>query len=132
MQAMPLGTKGSFSLVVMPEHLASRFKDAMLPPILATPVMIMVMENAALNAMKPYLDAGETALGTRVDVRHMSATPAGRRVTGEAEVTRIDGRRVEFTIRATEGAEVIGEGTHERVIINLARFSEQLKAKLGR
>ena len=88
--------------------------------------------NAALNAMKPYLDAGETALGTRVDVRHLSATPAGRRVTGEAEVTKVDGRRIEFTIRATEGAEVIGEGTHERVIINLARFSEQLKAKLGR
>jgi len=131
MQTMPLGSKGSFSLVVMPEHLASRFKDAMLPPILATPVMIMVMENAALNAMKPYLDAGETALGTRVDVRHMSATPAGRRVIGEAEVTRIDGRRIEFTIRATDGAEVIGEGTHERVIINLARFSEQLKAKFG-
>ena len=131
MQGMPLGTKGSFSLVVLPEHLASRFKDAMLPPILATPVMIMVMENAALNAMKPYLDADETALGTRVDVRHMSATPAGRRVTGEAEVAKIDGRRIEFTIRATDGAEVIGEGTHERVIINLARFSEQLKAKFG-
>jgi len=131
MQGMPLGTKGSFSLVVLPEHLASRFKDAMLPPILATPVMIMVMENAALNAMKPYLDADETALGTRVDVRHMSATPAGRRVTGEAEVTKIDGRRIEFTIRATDGAEVIGEGTHERVIINLARFSEQLKTKFG-
>jgi len=131
MQTMPLGTKGSFSLVVLPEHLASRFKDAMLPPILATPVMIMVMENAALNAMKPYLDAGETALGTRVDVRHISATAAGRRVTGEAEVTRIDGRRIEFTIRATDGAEVIGEGTHERVVIDLARFSEQLKAKFG-
>jgi len=131
MQTMPLGTKGSFSLVVLPEHLASRFKDAMLPPILATPVMIMVMENAALNAMKPYLDAGETALGTRVDVRHMSATPAGRRVTGEAVVTEIDGRRIEFTICAMDGAEVIGEGTHERVIINLARFSEQLEAKFG-
>jgi len=131
MQGMPLGTKGSFSLVVLPEHLASRFKDAMLPPILATPVMIMVMENAALNAMKPYLDADETALGTRVDVRHMSATPAGRRVSGEAKVTKIDGRRIEFTIRATDGAEVIGEGTHERVIINLARFSEQLKAKFA-
>ena len=131
MQGMPLGTKGSFSLVVLPEHLASRFKDAMLPPILATPVMIMVMENAALNAMKPYLDADETALGTRVDVRHMSATPAGIRVTGEAKVTKIDGRRIEFTIRATDGAEVIGEGTHERVIINLARFSEQLKTKFA-
>ena len=132
MQGMPLGAKGAFSLVVTDEHLANRFKDAMLPPVLATPVMIMVMENAALNAMKPFLDAGETALGTRVDVRHMSATPAGRRVTGEAEVTKIDGRRIEFAIRATDGAEVIGMGTHERVIINLAKFSEQLKSKFVR
>jgi len=131
MQRMPLGAKGSFSLVVTPDHLANRFKDAMLPPVLATPVMIMVMENAALNAMKPYLDADETALGTRVDVRHVAATPAGRRVTGEAEVTKVDGRRIEFTIRATDGAEVIGMGTHERAVINLAKFSAQLKSKFG-
>jgi predicted thioesterase len=128
---MPLGAKGSFSLVVTPEHLANRFKDAMLPAVLATPVMIMVMENAALNAMKPYLDTAETALGTRIDVRHISATPAGRRVIGEAEVTKIDGRRVEFAIRATDGAEVIGLGTHERVIIDLAKFSQQLRSKFG-
>ena len=131
MRHIPLGAKGSFNLLVQPEHLADRFKDAILPPVFATPVMIMVMENAALNAMKPYLDAGETALGTQVDVRHISATPAGRRVTGEAEVTKIDGRRIEFTIRATEGAEVIGMGTHERVIIDLAKFSQRLKSKFG-
>ena len=131
MQRMPLGAKGSFSLIVTPDHLANRFKDAMLPPVLATPIMIMVMENAALNAMKPYLDAGETALGTRVDVRHISATPAGRRVSGEAVVTKIDGRRIEFTIRATEGDEEIGLGTHERVIIDLAKFSRQLKSRFG-
>ncbi len=131
MQQMPLGAKGSFSLVVTPDHLANRFKDATLPPVLATPVMIMIMENAALNAMKPYLDTGETALGTRVDVRHIAATPAGRSVTGEAEVSRIDGRRIEFTIRATEGSEVIGIGTHERVVIDLAKFSQQLISKFG-
>ena len=80
MQSIPVGAKGSFSLVVMPDHLASRFKDVTLPPVLATPVMIMVMENAALNAIKPYLDAGESALGTHVDVRHLAATPVGRRI----------------------------------------------------
>ena len=78
MQSIPVGAKGSFSLLVTPDHVASRFKDATLPPVLATPVMIMVMENAALNAIKPYLDAGESALGTHVDVRHLAATPAGR------------------------------------------------------
>ena len=131
MQSIPVGVTGSFSLVVMPDHLASRFKDVTLPPVLATPVMIMVMENAALNAIKPFLDAGETVLGTRVDVRHLSATPAGRRVTGEAKVTHVDGRRIEFSIRAADGNEEIGVGTHERVIIELSKLSERLKAKFG-
>ncbi len=131
MQSIPVGSKGSFSLVVTPDHLANRFKDATLPPVLATPVMIMVMENAALNAIKPYLDAGESALGTRVDVRHLAATPAGRRVTGEAEVTKVAGRRIEFRIRATDGTEEIGIGTHERMLIDLEKFSERMKAKFG-
>ena len=131
MQSIPVGAKGSFSLVVTPDHLANRFKDATLPPVLATPVMIMAMENAALNAIKPYLDAGESALGTRVDVRHLAATPAGRRVIGEAEVTKVAGRRIEFRIRATDGAEEIGIGTHERMVIDLAKFSERMKAKSG-
>ena len=103
MKHIPLGARGSFSLLVQPEHLANRFKDAMLPAVFATPVMIMVMENAALNAIKPFLDPGESALGTRVDVRHLATTPAGRRVTGEAKVTHVDGRRIEFSIRAADG-----------------------------
>jgi fluoroacetyl-CoA thioesterase len=131
MQSIPLGATGSFSLVVMPDHLASSFKDSTLPPVLATPVMIMIMENAALNAIKPYLDAGETALGTRVDVRHLAATPAGRRVTGEARVTHVDGRSIEFSIRATDGNEEIGVGTHERMVIQLAKFAEKMKSKFG-
>jgi fluoroacetyl-CoA thioesterase len=131
MQAIPVGAKGSFSLVVMPEHLASRFKDVTLPPVLATPVMIMVMENAALNAIKPYLDAGESALGTHVDVRHLAATPVGQRVMGEAKVTNVDGRNIEFSIRATAGSEEIGVGTHERVVLQLSKLSERMKAKFG-
>jgi fluoroacetyl-CoA thioesterase len=131
MQSIPVGATGSFSLFVMPEHLASRFKDVTLPPVLATPVMIMLMENAALNAIKPYLDVGESALGTRVDVRHLAATPAGRHVTGEAKVTGVDGRRIEFSIRATDGNEEIGVGTHERVVIQLSKLSERMKDKFG-
>jgi len=131
MKLIPVGTAGTFSLVVTPEHLASRFKDVTLPPVLATPIMIMVMENAALNAIKPYLDAGESALGTHVDVRHLAATPAGRRVTGESRVTKVDGRRIEFSVRATDGNEEIGVGTHERVVVQLAKLSERMKAKFG-
>jgi fluoroacetyl-CoA thioesterase len=91
MQSIPIGAAGSFSLLVMPEHLASRFKDVSLPPVLAT--------------------------------------PAGRTVIGEATVTHVDGRRIEFSIRAVDGNEEIGAGTHERVVIQLAKLSERMKAK---
>src|SRR5258708_19295345 len=107
MKSIPVGAAGSYSLVVTLEHLASRFKDATLPPVLATPIMIMMMENAALNAIKPYLDAGESALGTRVDVRHLAATPAGPPVTGESTVTNVDGRRIELSGRAADGQEEV-------------------------
>jgi len=129
---IPLGTKGVFTLEVKPEHLASQFKDSLLPPVLATPVMIMVMENAALNAIKPYLETGESALGTRVDIRHIAATPVGVRVVGEAEVTRVDGRRLEFTVRARDETEEIGNGAHERMIVDLGRLSKRLEAKRAR
>ena len=129
MRSIPVGARGSFSLVVMADHLANRFKDATLPPVLATPVMIMMMENAALNAIKPYLDAGESAVGTRVDVQHLAATPAGRTVTAEAQVTRVAGRQVGFRIEAADGVTRIGIGTHERMVIDLARFVERLNAK---
>ena len=131
MQSIPVGATGSFSLVVSPEHLASRFKDVTLPPVLATPVMIMIMENAALNAIKPYLDIGESVLGTRVDVRHLAPTPVGQRVVGEATVTKVDGRRIEFSIRATNGNDEIGVGTHERVVLQLSKLFERMKAKFG-
>jgi fluoroacetyl-CoA thioesterase len=127
MKPIPLGAKGSFTLLVQPQHLANRFKDAMLPPVLATPVMIMVMENAALNAIRGFLDPGESAVGTAVNIRHLAATPAGRRVTGEAEVTEFDGKRIEFSVRATEGDKEIGIGSHSRVVIDAAKFAGRLQ-----
>jgi predicted thioesterase len=132
MRTIPKGVQGSFAIIVSPEHLANRFKDATLPGVLATPVMIMAMENAALNAIKPYFEAGESALGTRVDVRHLAATPLGRRVVAFAEVTGVVGRHIEFEVHAVDGAEEIGRGTHQRVLIDLARFSERLAAKFDR
>lgn len=129
MKEIPVGAKGQFSLIVRPQHLANQFKDAALPPVLATPVMIMVMENAALNAIKAYLDLGESAVGTRLDIRHLAPTPLGATVTGEAEVTRVDGRHVEFIIRANDGTEKIGAGTHERAVVDLARLGRRLDAK---
>ncbi|HEY2533867.1 MAG TPA: thioesterase, partial [Xanthobacteraceae bacterium] len=72
MKPIPLGAGGSFTLLVQPQHLANQFKDAILPPVLATPVMIMVMENAALNAIREFLDPGESAVGTAVNIRHLA------------------------------------------------------------
>jgi fluoroacetyl-CoA thioesterase len=126
------GAKGSFTLEVKPEHLANRFKDAILPPVLATPVMIMVMENAALNAVKVALEPGESAVGTRIDVSHTAATPVGMRVAGEAELTRVEGKRLEFRVRASDEREEIGAGTHERVIVDVARLAKRLAAKSAR
>ena len=129
MRAIPPGTKGSFTLTVTAKHLASRFKDATLPPVLATPVMIMAMENAALNAIKPYFESGESAVGTRVDVKHLAATPVGRHITASAEVTRVVGRHIEFRVWAMDGDEEIGRGMHERSLIDVARFAEHLARK---
>jgi len=118
-------------MMVAPEHLANRFKDATLPAVLSTPVMIMAMENAALEAIKPYFDAGESAVGTHVDVRHLAATPVGRRIVAFAEVTATNGRHVEFRVNAMDGPEEIGRGTHGRVVIDLAQFSQRLAAKVA-
>lgn len=129
MRPVPPGATGSYTFKVAAEHLASRFKDPTLPPVLATPVMIMAMENAALAALKPYLERGESAVGSRVDVRHLSATPVGGRVTASAKVTQVSGRRIEFEVHASADGEEIGTGTHERVLIDLERFARSLQAK---
>jgi fluoroacetyl-CoA thioesterase len=129
MRAIPVGAKGTYALRVAPAHLANQFKDAALPPVFATPMMVTAMENAALNAVRDYLDPGESAVGTAVNIRHLAATPAGHRVTAEAVVTKVDGRRIEFDVSARDETEEIGNGTHERMIIDLARLAQRLEAK---
>jgi fluoroacetyl-CoA thioesterase len=129
MRPIPVGAKGTYSLTVMPAHLANQFKDAALPRVFATPMMVTAMENAALNAVRDYLDPGESAVGTVVNVRHIAATPAGHRVTAEAEVTKVDGRRIEFKVSARDEIEPIGVGTHERMVVDMNRLDQKLKAK---
>ena len=128
MRQIPLGTK-TFTLRVQPEHLANRFKDSILPQVLATPMMILTMENAALNAIRPFLDADESAVGTAVDVRHFAATPVGRDVTATAEVVKVDGKRIGFKVSASDGTEEIGSGTHQRIVIDLRSFNARLAKK---
>jgi fluoroacetyl-CoA thioesterase len=129
MRSILVGAKGSFALRVRPEHLASRFKDPMLPNVLATPMMILAMENAALDAIRAFLEPGESAVGTGIDVRHLAATPLGHEVKAEAEVTKVDGRRIEFTVSARDETEEIGRGTHHRMVVDIGRMNERLAKK---
>ncbi|HWZ62643.1 MAG TPA: thioesterase family protein [Steroidobacteraceae bacterium] len=131
MKPIPTGTQGQYVHRVESAHLANRFKDSILPPVFSTPYLILIMENAALNAIKPYLEGGESAVGTRVDVRHLVATPAGREVVGHAEVTGTDGRSIFFRVWATDGDEEIGAGTHERKVVSPARIVARMAAKYG-
>jgi fluoroacetyl-CoA thioesterase len=132
MRPIPVGAKGDYALKVTPAHLANQFKDISLPPVFATPMMVTAMENAALNAVRDYLDPGESAVGTLVNVRHLAATPVGHRITAEAEVTKVDGRRIEFKVSARDETEEIGNGTHERMVVNLDRLNQRLNAKAPR
>lgn len=132
MRPIPLGAKGTFSLLIAPQHLANQFKDEILPPVLATPVMIMMMENAALNAIRPFLEPGESAVGTMVNIRHLAATPVGQHARAEAEVTKVSGRLIEFAVAARDETEAIGSGTHERMVIDVKRLAQRLAAKSGK
>jgi len=129
MRPVPVGTKGTYTLRVTPAHLANQFKDAVLPPVFATPMMVTIMENAALNAVRDYLEPGESIVGTVVNVRHLAATPAGHTVTAEAVLTKVDGRRLEFDVTARDEFEEIGKGTHERMVVDLGRIAKKLDSK---
>jgi fluoroacetyl-CoA thioesterase len=131
MKPIPTGVQGEYVHRVEAAHLANRFKDSILPPVFSTPYLILIMENAALNAIKEYLEAGESAVGTRVDVRHLVATPAGREVVGHAEVTGTEGRKIFFRVWAMDGKEEIGSGAHERMVVNILRIVERMTAKYG-
>jgi len=131
MKPIPTAARGSYSLHVASRHLANTFKDSILPPVFSTPYLILIMENAALNAIKEYLEADESAVGTRVDVRHFIATPVGRDVAGHAEVTGTEGRRIFFRVWAMDGAEEIGAGIHERTVVTISRIIERMAEKYG-
>ena len=100
--------------------------------VLATPSLILLFESTAVAATQPYLPAGYQTVGVRVDVRHVAATPVGMRVRARAEVVAREGRRLTFRVEAWDEHELIGEGTHERVLVETARFMARVKAKLQR
>jgi fluoroacetyl-CoA thioesterase len=123
------GLRGSASVVVSDEHTAPSIGSGKVR-VLATPVMINLIEAAALAAIEHLLPAGYQSLGTHLDVRHIAATPVGMRVTASAEVLRVDGRTVNFRVEARDERELIGDGTHERVVVNVAKFDQRVQRKL--
>ena len=129
MREIPVGVSGIYTQKVVPSDLANQFKDITLPPVFATPMMIRAMENAALNAIRDYLEPGESAVGTAVDIKHLAATPTGHQVTATATVTRVEGRRIWFDVTARDEIENIGSGTHERMVIDLKRLAQKLAQK---
>lgn len=100
--------------------------------VLATPVMVGLMEEAALNAVEALLPVGHQTLGTRLDISHIAATPVGLRVTARAELSHVEGRRLVFRVWAEDEFDRIGEGTHERIVVNVARFDERAQKKAPR
>jgi fluoroacetyl-CoA thioesterase len=123
------GLTGSAALVVGPEHTAP-FVGSGRIAVLATPVMINLIEAAALAAIEHLLPPGHQSLGTHLDVSHVAATPVGLRVTATAEVTGIEGRTVTFRVEARDAFETIGGGTHQRVVVSVARFDERVQRKV--
>jgi predicted thioesterase len=123
------GLTGSAEIVVGPEHTAP-FVGSGRIAVLATPVMINVIEAAALAAIEHLLPEGHQSLGTHLDVSHTAATPVGVRVVATAEVTSLDGRNVTFRVEARDEFESIGGGTHQRVVVSVARFDERVQRKV--
>ena len=98
--------------------------------VLATPVMINLIEAAALSAVEHLLPAGYQSLGTHLDVRHIAATPVGMRVSASAVVESAAGRTISFKVEARDEKELIGDGVHQRVVVNVAKFDARVQAKL--
>ena len=99
--------------------------------VLATPILVNLMEAAALQAVERFMPPGHQTVGTHLDVKHFAATPVGLRVIAHAELVKVEGRTLTFRIRAEDEREPIGEGFHERLIINVERFDVRMQKKLG-
>ena len=97
--------------------------------VLATPVMVSLMEEAALDAVEGLLPQGQQTVGTRLDITHVAATPVGLHVVAHAELTQVDGRRLTFRVWADDEVDRIGEGVHERIVVDVARFDHRAQAK---
>jgi predicted thioesterase len=131
MTTLEPGLTATVTLIVGPNDTAAAFASGAVD-VLATPRLIGLLEEASALAVQPALAAEQTTVGTRVDMRHLAATPIGMRVTASAELLEVDERRLRFRIQAHDEREQVAEGTHERAIVSRARFLELVAQKAGK
>lgn len=124
MKEITIGAKGTAVTTASEQKLAVSVKSGSLR-VFATPMMAALMEEAACNALAPYLEGDETTVGTQLCIDHSAATPEGMQVTAEAEVTAVNGREICLNVRAFDEAGEIGSGTHKRFVV----FSEKFQNK---
>ena len=128
--AIKPGTAGIAELTVGEEHTAPRVGSGKIR-VLATPVMINLIEAAALKAAEHLLPPGHQSLGTLLNVKHIAATPVGMKIKATATVTKVEGRNIFFDVTAEDEKETIGGGTHERVVVNVERFDKRVQRKIS-
>lgn len=123
-----LGIKGHQELTVTAANVATNVGSGRVQ-VFATPMMIALMEKAAVLSIEPFLDEGQSSVGTQISISHCSATPMGMKVWAESEVIAVDRRKVTFSVKAYDERGLIGEGTHERFIIDIDRFQSKAESK---
>ena len=123
------GIRGEQKTEVVYENTATAVGSGVLE-VFATPCMLALMEKTACDSIIPYLDEGWGSVGTQVDIKHVAATPIGMTVRCESELVEVDGRRLVFTVKAYDDAGLIGEGTHERFLVDNEKFQGKADAKL--
>ena len=128
--SIPVGIKGRADTVVTEQNTASAVGSGLVP-VFGTPFMIALMENAAVNALEPYVEAGQGSVGTHLDVSHDAATPIGLKVWAEAELTAVEGKALTFSVTAYDEAGPIGKSTHNRFLIDVDRFLAKTEKKKG-
>ena len=128
MDVLPIGLTAERSLTVADAHTAVQWGSGGVL-VFSTPHMIALVEGAAVDAVEPFLPRGLQTVGTRVQMEHLAATPVGGRVTAQATLVAVDGRRLHFEVAAEDRAGPIGRGTHERVVVDVARFMARARER---
>ena len=128
MNELTPGLMSEVETIVTEEDTAERLGSGLVP-VLGTPALVGLMENAAVRALEGHLPPGQTSVGGRIDVHHLAATPVGMRVRARAELAEVEGRRLAFRIEAWDEVEQIGAATHERFVVNEERFLTKAQAK---